>query len=249
MRVGLVEQLSRRVSSSPLDLGWGEVQVWCARLDGDRENLPFLASLLASDEQARAKRYYFERDRGRFIVRRGFLRLLLGAYLDRDPARLQFSYGANGKPALRPGSSGWPLQFNLSHSNGLAVYALSRDRPLGIDVEYIRLIPEVLQIAEQFFTPLERNLLTSLSSESRMRTFFKIWTGKEAYLKATGDGLSHQPTEIEVSFDGREAAQIRAVHAEPMETGRWQMETIRNIPGYIAAVVIEGQDWQLKFRY
>jgi 4'-phosphopantetheinyl transferase len=233
----------------PPGAGGEEIHVWCSRLDDGRENLPFLAALLAPDEQARAKRYHFERDRSRFIMRRGFLRLLLGAYLDRDPASLQFSYGSNGKPALRPGSSVRPLQFNLSHSNGLAVYALSRDRPVGIDLEHVRSLPEVAQIAWQFFTPLERNWALSSPVEDRMERFFLIWTGKEAYLKATGEGLMRPSTEIEVFFDEREAMQIRAVHTDQLEIGRWRMEMIRNIPGYLAAVVGEGQDWQLNFRY
>src|SRR5262249_20133919 len=144
-------------------------------------------SILAPDEKERAARFHFEHLRSAFIAARGVLRCLLGGYLNRHPGRVQFRYGARGKPALEPDAG---IEFNLAHSGGLAVLAFASGCPIGVDLEQIRPIPELREIAARFFCAEEAAEIASLPSGERQRSFFRCWTRKEAYIKATGDGLS-----------------------------------------------------------
>ena len=112
--------------------------MWRSILDQTPSQIRTLQQNLAADEQARAERFYFARDRGHFIVARGVLRAILGRYLSRAPERLSFCYGSHGKPALADAFDGNAIRFNLSHSHGVALYAVTRGREVGIDLERIR---------------------------------------------------------------------------------------------------------------
>ena len=129
------------------------------------------------DERQRAGRFHFEKDRGEFIVGRALLRTLLGRYGHREPSQLEFHYGASGKPRLAGEDPS--LRFNLSHSHGLALYAFSRGRELGIDVEQIRSNADAKKIAERFFSSQEVATLRALPAHEREKAFFDCWTRKE----------------------------------------------------------------------
>jgi 4'-phosphopantetheinyl transferase len=131
----------------------------------------------------------FAGDRDDFIACRGLLRRLLGQYTHREPSAIEFAYGRHGKPELAgPGIDG-PLHFNASHSGGLALYAVTALCPVGVDVERVRMIPNVEQLAAQFLAASEANNVTALPRPQRIEKFFTCWTLKEAYLKATGEGI------------------------------------------------------------
>lgn len=236
-------------SLSPSSLSSDEVHVWCAALNQESQNFRVLGSLLAPDELARADNYYFEKDRKCFIARRGLLRVVLSTYLGIEPARLQFSYGPCGKPGLKTVSYGEIHQFNLSHSNGLAMYAVSKRHRVGIDVESIHTIPEANQIAEQFFSPLEKDFIRSLPAEKRLEAFFNFWTCKEAYLKGIGDGLSIPLKQVEVSFNQGEEARLLTLHENQRKATDWNLNMIKNIQGYTAAIAVEGSNCKISLRY
>src|SRR5688572_21945113 len=144
---------NQRLASSPAyRLAGDEVQVWIASLERSLQAVAGFSRLLSPDERDRAERFYFERDRSRFIIGRGLLRTLLGAYLALEPGRIEFRYGAYGKPALNGPVRGKTLQFNLAHSNDMAVFIFSRNRPVGIDVEHIRQMSDEDDFAERFFS-------------------------------------------------------------------------------------------------
>ena len=164
-----------------------EVHVW--RLTLDRPPERFL-ELLEPDEVERANRFYFERDRKHFVVARGFLRLLLGWYLHAGPKQLQFAYGAWGKPSLANEFCESQLRFNMSHSHGVALYAVTQGREIGVDVEHVRAYFAGDYIARRFFSPHEVGDLRGLPEDDRVSAFFRCWTRKEAYIKATGRGMS-----------------------------------------------------------
>src|SRR5437879_4078669 len=128
-----------------------DVHLWAAPLDLPAASLAAFASTLSPDEQARAARFHFDRDRGRFISGRGFLRAVLGRYLQTDPSQLKFAYSPRGKPTLAapPGNE---LHFNLAHSDGLALVAVTRVCPVGVDVERIRPLRDAEGIIERFFS-------------------------------------------------------------------------------------------------
>ncbi|MCB1037546.1 MAG: 4'-phosphopantetheinyl transferase, partial [Acidobacteria bacterium] len=153
----------------------GKVHVWAASLDQPEQKVARLEALLAADELERAYRFKFDRHRRRFIVGRGVLRSILGAYLGADPKVLAFRYGEKGKPALEPG---WrdELSFNLSHSSELALYGIGRNLELGIDVERRRELEGAEDIAERFFSVPERISLRAVPPELKSDAFFNCWT-------------------------------------------------------------------------
>lgn len=218
--------------SSSLSLQPGEVHVWRLVLDAPVE--PYL-ELLQPDELARANRFYFEKDRKHFTVARGFLRLLLGRYLQTDPALLMFSYGAYGKPSLE---SEQTLRFNMSHSHGMALYALTEAREIGVDIERIRADFTSDDIARRFFSPFEVERLCGLPSADRVEGFFKCWTRKEAYIKATGRGLSQALDDFDVTLGPGENAML--LRNEDGSHERWTMVDVEVGPGYAGALAVEG---------
>lgn len=171
------------------------------RLDDDHDMpLAEAAKLLSADEAAKAARFHFARDRDRHIRGRGFLRRVLGRSCGQDPARLAFGTGAQGKPFLQ----GSTLAFNLSHSQGLAVLALSQSTPLGIDLEFIDRRADIAALARTCLTPAETAVLQALPEAARAARFFAFWTAKEARMKLTGEGLSLLPHQIALDLrDGR----------------------------------------------
>lgn len=217
---------------SSLTLQPGEVHVWRLVLDQPLEH--FLAQL-QPDEIARANRFYFERDHKRFVIARGFLRLLLGRYLAGDPARLVFSYGEYGKPSLE---SERVLRFNMSHSHEMALYALTEGREIGVDVERVRADFTSDDIARRFFSPFEVASLDALPIAERVDGFFRCWTRKEAYIKATGRGLSQGLDTFDVTLGPRETAAL--LRNDDGTHERWTMANVEVGPGYAGAVAVEG---------
>ncbi|MGJ3248333.1 MAG: 4'-phosphopantetheinyl transferase family protein [Elainellaceae cyanobacterium] len=179
-----------------------EVHVWRSHFSppvlSDATLRPY-AQVLAVDEQERAQRFRSDLHRQQFIAARGLLRLLLGAYLEVDPTQIQFTYGPYGKPLLNASSPSQVLHFNLSHSHEMVLYAVTRDRPVGIDIEYLRRVPNVEQLAHRFFSPIEAAAISALPPDQQQTAFFCGWTRKEAYLKATGRGLADL-SEVEVTL-------------------------------------------------
>jgi 4'-phosphopantetheinyl transferase len=231
---------------SNLTLPGRDVHVWSVSLEQPVAHLHQLRQLLSNDEQDRAERFHFERDRRRSIVVHGTLRTILGRYLDIEPGRLQFRCGPHGKPYLTQELDHGALQFNLAHSNEVAVYAFTCGRQIGIDVEYIRPIPDVEQIAVRFFSAGENAALCALPESLRLETFFNCWTRKEAYIKAIGEGLSHPLDQFQVSLAPGEAARLLWVEGSPEKVGRWSLTALSPAPGYVAALAVEGFDYHLK---
>jgi len=171
------------------------VEIWEADLDLAADEMQTLGRLLSPAERDRASRFHFERDRRRFTAARGRLRQLLGRYADAPPDAVVIDTRVSGKPFTREP----PLEFNLAHSDNRVVFAFA-NRPVGIDVERIRLLPDLLTIAARFFAAGEYEAMQHLTGASLTNAFFRCWTLKEAYLKATGDGLSFPLSAFQVSL-------------------------------------------------
>lgn len=214
-----------------------EVHVWCARADGTD-----FRPILSPDELARADRYRMDRDRDRFIWCRGLLRTILGEQLRRPPKAISFCYGPSGKPYL-PGTE---LRFNLSHSQDAALIALAWERELGVDIEAIRADVAASGIAERFFSPGERQALSALSPEHRVRAFFNCWTRKEAYMKARGDGFSLPLDRFEVTVAPDLRPALLKAPEGPAEVARWYLHDLSTPPGYAAALAVESGHGELR---
>lgn len=170
----------------------GEVHLWLVFINDRLDRVEALKALLSSEEIDRAGRFYFKRDELRFIVAHGLLRKIIGRYLNIPAPLIKFRAGPFGKPELdgdhRPGR----FSFNISHSRNLTVFAFSTYPRLGVDVEYLRAVPDFEEIVNGCFHPKERAALRGVPPHKRRNAFFDCWTRKEAFVKATGEGL-HRP--------------------------------------------------------
>jgi 4'-phosphopantetheinyl transferase len=172
----------------------GEAHLWQARLDSPGILAGRAAKTLSPDERLRASRFVFAQHRHRFTAGRAILRQILSVYLAKDPHDLAFTYGPHGKPALE----GHRLRFNAAHTGEILLVALSSEGDLGVDVEEIRPMNELLAIARNHFTEREFNHIASLRGIPRKHAFFTTWVRKEACLKATGSGLAVPLASFEV---------------------------------------------------
>ncbi len=216
------------------------VHVWSISLAQTQEKILELRKILSSDESARADRFYFDRDRNRFIVGRVMLRKILGRYLEIAPEKLVFGYGSHGKPKIENS----PFFFNLSNSSDLALCGVTYQKEIGIDVEYLlRELKDAEAIAKRFFSAKESAEFLSLPLEERQLAFFRCWTRKEAYIKAIGDGLSYSLSKFNVTLTPE--AKLLSVVTNPSEVDRWTLKELKPAKDYIAAIIVEGQDWQL----
>ncbi len=152
-----------------------------------REELIRLGSFLSEEEMAKSLRFRFNHDRMSYVVVHGLLRWILGKHLGVSPKEIGFSYGVSGKPSI----TGYDRRmfFNLSHSSGVSVLAFDPGHEIGADVEKISEDFEYEPIVEMFFTNKERAYIHDLKELSRER-FYELWTRKEAFLKATGAGIT-----------------------------------------------------------
>jgi 4'-phosphopantetheinyl transferase len=221
-------------------LGPADVHVWVEATDALLPPPEALADELSNGELAESRRFKFEVDRHRFLATRLFRRRVLAGYLGTRPGLLAFGYGAKGKPELAANSAG-NLSFNDSESGGLMVVAVARGRSLGVDIERIHSVPEAESIVSGFGSALEKDAFASLSPEDRQDLFLRWWTGKEAFVKALGDGLSVPLANFSIIVGAGGRVELAG------EDG-WSLHTLEPAPGYIGALVAEGRRPRLSIR-
>ena len=232
-------QISWSLPPAGFTLGLDQIHVWAAPLDLSPDDLDELASMLSAAERERAMRFRFDLHRNRFIAGRGLLRAALGQYLNTQPGRVEFVYGPNGKPSLSQTAAGTGIRFNLAHSEDLAVLAVMRDRDVGIDVERVRPIPEVEQLVARFFSVRENAAFQALPEEQRAVAFFNLWTRKEAWLKATGEGIARSLRRVEVSFLPGEPARLIHIEGSEEEAARWRLFAFKPAEDFVAALACQ----------
>jgi len=176
------------------------VTLWWCELDTAVANVERMSALLAPAEHARAARFGNEALRKRWIAGRGALRGVLGHVLDVPPVRVDIRRGARGRPQLA--LSGTTLDFNVSHTDGVAIIGVTRGARIGVDVERIDRAVGADRLARKFLAPAERTALGEFSDDERRARFLKYWTCKEAMSKATGDGLIAPFARIHVDITG-----------------------------------------------
>ncbi len=213
-----------------LILSSDDVHIWRINLHQSESQLQALQATLSSDEITRAERFYFPEHRQRFIAGRGTLRAILGQYLGIDPKQVEFAYQARGKPLLAAKFADRGLLFNLSHSQNLALLGLSYQHQIGVDLEYLRTMSDLESLAKRFFSPREYEHLRLVSPAEQQQIFFRYWTCKEAYLKATGDGLV-QLEEIEIGLTPNQPSQL-------LVSGNWTLRELTPAENFASAVVV-----------
>ena len=176
------------------------------------------------------------------------LRSIIGNYyLGIEPRLLEFCYGSHGKPFLQERFEGRRFQFNQADSNGLALYVFTKDRKVGIDLEYMRIIPEAQQIVAGTFSEYEIKAFNALPDKEKQKAFFNCWTRKEAFIKAIGKGLYYPLDKFDVSVTPNEPASIISINGNLDEASRWSLVDIETQPNFSAALAFEGLSASIKF--
>jgi 4'-phosphopantetheinyl transferase len=221
------------------------VEVWVIRLDVGRIATDRLRAWLSQDELARAAGFHFDRDRSRYIVAHGAVRAILGERLGLLPQQVAFEVGPHGKPRLAAEDPG--IRFNLSHSGGIALCAVTGGVEVGVDVEALRVVPDAEAIARRFFANREVEDWLRLSTSERPDGFLRLWSCKEAWIKACGMGLSMPMDLSEIGVSG-DSAWLHTVHGSPLEAGRWTLRTFDPAPSYVGAACVEAPEMDLRVR-
>jgi len=211
-----------------------DANVWLVNLDAPDVDEAWCNRVLSPEERDRAGRFGFARDRRRYIVSHAALRSVIASHLAVPPEKLEFCRRPGGKPALMPGADGRLVEFNLSHSDGMALIAITRERQIGIDLERVRDDVPFAEVAERFFSARETAALMALPSRLQRLAFFRCWTAKEALSKAWGTGLDGTPSDVDIAWTPDDVVRIRA-------TGRgWTLLPLNPAQGYVGAVAMEG---------
>jgi 4'-phosphopantetheinyl transferase len=220
----------------PLAPARDTIACWRVDLDQPDDHLTALTAVLGDDEQERAKRFALARDRRRFVVARACLRVLLAAAEGRDAASICFAYGERGKPSLAGDGRMSPLHFSVSHSQDVAVIALSRHAPLGVDVEALRPLANAAHLARRYFTAAEADTIATAPADERLLTFFLCWTRKEALAKARDDGLALALPRYRVSCRPGEPARVLEIDGRATDAAQWSLYDLPVAPACVGAV-------------
>ncbi len=220
----------------PISLGPSEIVHAFVSVTGEPSALD--EALLDDEERARSTRFVRPSDRRRFVLAHAALRLLLARCLDLPPDAVRYKIGVHGKPRLGRGLP--PLEFNMSHSGGLAMLAVSQGGSVGVDVEYVRQVPDALSIADMHFSTPERNALRALPPAELRDAFLRCWTRKEAVIKASGQGLNLPLDSFDVVVDPGATSALPRFHGARGDTARWSLRDLAAPPGYVAAGACAG---------
>ncbi|MEJ2692180.1 MAG: 4'-phosphopantetheinyl transferase superfamily protein [Candidatus Thiodiazotropha sp.] len=221
--MGLRHNASPRVITPLIpEIRSSEVHVWWSSLDQDEVRVASYLQVLNARERDRALRIPLVNERTQYIVSQGILRELLSAYT-RIPAHiLRFDRGSFGKPVLETQVDGEGLSFNVSRSGGVGIYAIGRDRRIGIDIEQMRSIGDCLELAEKFFNMREYRAICEFGDKCDLQ-FLRYWTCKEAYIKAKGEGLSYLMNGFVVDFSADNKPRIFVDEEDPQACSRWSL--------------------------
>lgn len=235
----------RAMTEDFLRLEADDVHVWSLSLDLPEAALQRLDSALSAEEAARAERFVFIPDRRRYVAAHGLLRLVLAGYLGTSPDAVAFRSNSDGKPRLAHCER---LRFNLSHSGLLGLLAVSANREVGVDIEEIRDVDDIENLAETCFSPVEQAALAAVPAAQRRWAFFAGWTRKEAFLKALGEGLSRPLDSFDVSLAPGEPARLLRVQGAPGAPESYAVRSLEPAPGYVGALVVDGPQVTVRWR-
>lgn len=219
--------------------------MWAERTGQGLASIEGVEQLLACEELERSERFRFSTHRDRYLATRAFRRRILSLYLGKPAAELAFGLGPRGKPELAAGP-GQALSFNETESEGVAVLAVACGGRVGVDVERYRPVDDADGIVERFASPTEKSYFSGVPADERPCRFLRWWTGKEAYVKAIGEGLFQPFDAFSLSFEpGTETRLVDG--AEAISQG-WWFESFNPAPGYIGCVAVEGRRGGLQLR-
>ncbi len=214
-----------------------DVHVWQANLDEAKSLVTDGERMMSTDERARWQAFNRRDLQDRFALTRLFLRMTLASYVESKPLYIEFASRERGKPSI----VGSTIEFNLSHSAGISVLAITQEREVGIDVERLDPSLDELKIAERFFSHAEYEALTRLSADKRRRAFFSVWTRKEAFLKGVGLGIGGHLNRFIVSVSPDNPPVLERVEWAPYAVEHWTLVDLDVGCDCAAALAVAGK--------
>lgn len=205
------------------------VHIWA--VDTNYHSVP---NFLSAEEKRRWNGFYFSQDKQTFYQSHNALRLILSQYLSEKPSEIKYEFTPFGKPYLKNKR----LQFNLSHTDTMAVIAVTEDADIGVDIEHVNRKVEFDDLAMRFFCEAEYQKLVQLKPQEKRNAFFNCWTRKEAFIKAVGEGLSYPLNNFEVTFLSNEPAQINHIQRNPDTPNQWTLDS-KNVDDYTIATAVK----------
>jgi len=215
-----------------------EIHIYRSSLETTSDKIKDYESFLSADELYKANRYKFEKDRFHYITGRALLRNILSRYLNQFPGEIVFSYSDKGKPFIKDTE----VKFNLAHSGGRAVYAVANNMDIGIDIEFMRELPDALQIAKRFFSEKEVVEFSEIREDDIRTAFFNCWTRKEAFIKAVGEGLSYPLKDFSVTLKPGDKPEILWIKDKAEEVKYWSLINIDTDENYISSLAVKAEN-------
>jgi 4'-phosphopantetheinyl transferase len=224
------------------------VDVWRTSLARAPDEVARLEQLLDVEEKRRATMFRADRDRRRFIVARATLRTLLANHAGLDPRRITFVVSEGGKPVVSNDGVGASMHFNLSHCGELALCAIA-DREVGVDVEQLRHHHDIERVAQHFFSRKEVKTLEMLSGTDCIRFFFRTWVRKEAFVKATGEGLARSTASFTVMEPPETGVTLHSPDGSSRADNSYRVYDLPDIDDHFAAVALAAGGPPAEMRY
>jgi 4'-phosphopantetheinyl transferase len=235
-----------------LCLSNSEIHIWRSNINISKSLANEMLPILSSDEKERANSFKFDEHRLKFIAARSTLRKILSCYLEIDPASIKFIENEYGKPKIDKNTKG--IFFNISHAHNLAAYAISKEANIGIDIEFINAKVDFNGISTRFFSDKESLYIQSLPVAEKATAFYKIWTAKEAFIKAIGQGLSFPLKEFEISLANNTVV-LESIYGDPCKAKEWTLLTYRVPAEYESCIAIQSitkprlNSWEIAFNH
>jgi 4'-phosphopantetheinyl transferase len=230
------------VAHRSIPLSMEETHVWIASaVNLEPATLARLEVTLSSTERIQASKFRFLPDRTRYIFAHGVLREILSRYVGKLPNQLTFVVNDFGKPSLKNAGPDGPILFNMSHSEGLVIVAVTLDCCVGVDTEFIRPIEDIDSLAQRFFTTREQALVQAAPVDRKEHVFYRCWTRKEAYIKAIGKGFSIPLDSFDSSLAlGAQGRWLQTTN-DSLADNTWWLSDLALLEGYVGALVVEGR--------
>ena len=217
----------------------GEIHLWSSLLDQPNDIINRFCTILSKEEKDRINKYKFKSLRDRHTVSKGLLKSLISNYLNIKTEEINFVQNEYGKPSLHPELNEIDLQFNVSHSEHLGMFAFTTGQELGIDVESIQETPNLNEIVDMCFSDFEKEWFYKSEPGLQKELFYKVWTGKEAFIKAIGTGLSFPLKEIEFKINSKKAIKFQSKHGDLSYQRKWNIYTFNPLPNFISSLVVD----------
>lgn len=200
-----------------------------------------LMAILSDDEVRRAERFVFEKHREHYVVGRARMRQILAAFAPTTASTLELAYENLGKPRFRDEALHAKLRFNFSNSNDRGLLAVTVGEELGVDLERVRPMNDMMGLARRYYAETETNKLFALADQERPAAFFRCWTRKEAYLKAVGKGLTFPLRSVEVTLLNDEVCRILNINSDANEAAAWSLFHLRPYDGFLGALAVRNR--------